>query len=138
MAFGNGLEQQEEVMSEINMTPMVDVMLVLLIIFILAMPMITHSIEIDLPQASNQASDSQPESITLTVAQQGEVHWNNEIISADQLQQRLQYAAQQQPQPAIQLRGDRQVDYEHVIKVMAAVQQAGINSLGFITAPAGQ
>ena len=138
MAFGGGLSDNEEVMSEINMTPLVDVMLVLLIIFILAMPVITHTIKIDLPKASNEASETEPDIITLAVAEQGEIHWNNEKISALELELRLQHAAQQQPQPSVHLRGDRLVDYEHVVNVMAAVQQAGINSLGFVTDPAGE
>ena len=136
MAFGGGLSDSDEVMSEINMTPLVDVMLVLLIIFILAMPVITHTIKIDLPKASNEASETEPDIITLAVAEQGEIHWNNEEISAPELELRLQQAAQQRPQPSVHLRGDRLVDYEHVVKVMAAVRQAGINRLGFVTDPA--
>ena len=135
MAFGSGLDDNDEVMSEINMTPLVDVMLVLLIIFILAMPVITHSVKIDLPKASNEVSETKAETITLTVAENSEIHWNNEIISNDELELRLQAAAQQQPQPTIHLRGDRLVDYEHVIQVMASIQKAGLYKLGFLTDP---
>ena len=135
MAFGSGLDDNEEMMSEINMTPLVDVMLVLLIIFILAMPVITHSVKIDLPKASHEVSEAKPETITLTIAEAGIIHWNNDIISETELETRLQTASQQQPQPAVHLRGDRQVDYEHVVKVMTAVQQAGLYKLGFLTEP---
>lgn len=135
MAFGSGLDDSDEVMSEINMTPLVDVMLVLLIIFIIAMPLLTHSVTIDLPHADNRHNEITPETVTLSVTVNGEIHWNGQILSEDELNQTLQVAAQQQPQPEIHLRGDRLVDYEHVVKVMAAVQRAGILKLGFITEP---
>lgn len=133
MAFGSGLNDNDEVMSEINMTPLVDVMLVLLIIFILAMPVITHSVKIDLPKATHEVSETKLETITLSVTKDGVVHWNNEAVPDGQLQQRLQGAALQQPQPIVHLRGDRRVHYEHVVKVMTAVQQAGLHKLGFLT-----
>lgn len=135
MAFGNGLDESDEVMSEINMTPLVDVMLVLLIIFIIAMPLLTHSVTIDLPRADNRQNEITPETVTLSVTANGEIHWNEQILTQDELNQTLQAVAQQQPQPEIHLRGDRQVDYEHVVKVMAAVQRAGILKLGFVTEP---
>ncbi len=136
MAFGNSLDDGDEVMSEINMTPLVDVMLVLLIIFIIAMPVITHSVNIDLPQASHEVNQPQPQAISITVAEFGEIHWDNESVSAAELKQRLSEIAQHQPQPAVHLRGDRRVEYEHVVQVLTAVQQAGISQLGFVTNPA--
>lgn len=135
MAFGSGLDDQDEVMSEINMTPLVDVMLVLLIIFILAMPVITHSVKIDLPQVSHEINTPQTESVALTVAEQGGIYWNGEQIAMAQLKERLARYAHQ-PSAQIQLSGDRQVAYEHIVEVMAAVQQAGITKLGFVTEPA--
>lgn len=136
MAFGGGLDDNEEVMSEINMTPLVDVMLVLLIIFIITVPVLTHSIKVDLPRADNTINDIKPETVNLAVTGEGVYHWNETQVSLEELEQRLSLAAQQDPQPEIHIRGDRQVDYEHVIKAMAAVQKSGILKLGFVTEPA--
>lgn len=134
MAFGGGSDDSE-VMSEINMTPLVDVMLVLLIIFIITVPVLTHSVKVDLPRADNTPNEIKPDTINLAVSDGGEIHWNELTISAEELDQRLQAAAAQQPQPEIHLRGARTVAYEHVVQVMAAVQRAGILKLGFVTEP---
>jgi biopolymer transport protein ExbD len=135
MAFGGGLEDQDDVVSEINMTPLVDVMLVLLIIFIITMPVLTHSVELDLPRSETEAQQVKAETVTLSVTEAGNVHWNGEAVSRDGLQARLQAAAAQQPQPEVHIRGDRKVTYEHVIDTMAAAQRAGIQKLGFVTEP---
>lgn len=135
MAFGGGLDDNEEVMSEINMTPLVDVMLVLLIIFIITVPVLTHSVKVDLPRADNTINDIKPETVNLAITAEGQIHWNETPVSVEELEQRLGVAAQQQPQPEIHIRGDRAVDYEHVMKAMAAVQRAGILKLGFVTEP---
>lgn len=136
MAFGGGLDDDNEVMSEINMTPLVDVMLVLLIIFIITVPVLTHSVKVDLPRAENTINEVKPETIALAVTADGQIHWNETLVSDDELILRLTHAATQTPQPEIHIRGDRHVEYEHVIKTMAAVQRAGILKLGFITEPA--
>ena len=138
MAFGGGLDDDDEVMSEINMTPLVDVMLVLLIIFILTVPVLTHTVNIDLPQANNAPNDVTPQTIALTVTADAAIHWNEEVISGEVLANRLQSVAAVRPQPEIQLRGDKSVAYQHVIAVMAAAQQAGIEKLGFVTEPIPQ
>lgn len=135
MAFGGGLDDETEVMNEINMTPLVDVMLVLLIIFIITVPVLTHSVKVDLPRADNTPNEVKPETINLAVDAEGQVFWNETQISAEELETRLGSAAAQQPQPEVHIRGDRKVDYEHVIKTMAAVQRAGILKLGFVTEP---
>jgi biopolymer transport protein ExbD len=135
MAFGGGLEEDNEVMSEINMTPLVDVMLVLLIIFIITVPVLTHSVKVDLPRADNSLNDIKPETVNLAVTAQGQIHWNETEVSLEELEQRLSAAAAQQPQPEIHIRGDRAADYEYVMKAMAAVQRAGILKLGFVTDP---
>ena len=135
MAFGGGLDDDQTEMSEINMTPLVDVMLVLLIIFILTVPVITHTVKVDLPQADNVPNEIKPRTIALTVTADTLIHWNEDIISTQELQVRLEAAALQQPQPDIHLRGDKAVPYEYVIQVMAAAQRAGITKLGFITEP---
>ncbi len=134
MAFGGGSDDSE-VMSEINMTPLVDVMLVLLIIFIITVPVLTHSVKVDLPRADNTLNEIKPDTINLAVTDNGSIHWNEMTISPEELDQRLQAAAAQQPQPEIHLRGARTVAYEHVVQVMAAVQRAGILKLGFVTEP---
>lgn len=138
MAFGGGLDDADEgVVSEINMTPLVDVMLVLLVIFILAVPVLTHAVKLDLPRADNAPEDIKPMTVMLSITADAQLHWNEEIISAGELDIRLDALAQQQPQPEIHIRGDRTVDYEHVIRVMAAVQRAGMLKLGFVTEPDG-
>ncbi|RLU01852.1 ExbD/TolR family protein [Ketobacter sp.] len=135
MAFGSGLDDNEEAMSEINMTPLVDVMLVLLIIFIITVPVLTHSVKVDLPQASNTPNELKPKTVAISVTADGNLHWNDDTVSFEVLEQRLQVAAGAPEQPEIHLRGDKQVAYEHMIRVMAAVQRAGIEKLGFVTTP---
>ncbi len=137
MAFQNDFDDDSGVISEINMTPLVDVMLVLLIIFMITVPVLTHSVPLELPKVSHQPSTARPDTVTLAVTADGSVYWNLDKLDDATLQQRLQAAAAQTPQPTFQLKGDRTVAYEHVVKTLAAVQQAGINQLGFITEPAG-
>ena len=135
MAFGGGLDDDSEVMSEINMTPLVDVMLVLLIIFIITVPVLTHSVKVDLPRADNTPNELKPETISLAVNADGAIFWNETQVSFEDLEARLTAEASKQPQPEIQIRGDKAAAYEHVIQTMAAVQRAGILKLGFVTEP---
>lgn len=135
MAFGGDFDEDKGSMSDINMTPLVDVMLVLLIIFIIAVPVITHSVKVDLPRADNTPNNIKPETINLSITADGKLHWDESDINVDELLQRLNVEASKQPQPEIHIRGDRKVAYEEVIKVMAAVQRAGILKLGFVTEP---
>ena len=135
MAFGGGLEDHDEVVSEINMTPLVDVMLVLLIIFIITMPVLTHSVNLDLPRASSEATVLKAETVTLSVTASGDVHWNGEKLAPAALDARLRAAAAQDPQPEVHIHGDRKAAYEHVVSAMAAAQRAGILKLGFVTEP---
>ena len=135
MAFGTLEGDDDEVMSEINMTPLVDVMLVLLIIFIITIPVINHAVKIDLPRATNQPNDTKPQSINVSVDAQGKVFWNQEEVDQAQLEQRIANAAQLQPQPELHLRADRDVRYERVAEVMAAAQHGGLGKIGFITEP---
>ena len=135
MAFGTGFDNDDNVMSEINMTPLVDVMLVLLIIFMLTVPVLTHSVKVELPQAANTPNKIEPETVTLSVMQNGQIHWNESPVDKHQLEERLQTAALQTPQPDIQIRGDRKAPYQHVIDVLAVVQASGLEKLGFITQP---
>lgn len=135
MAFGGGLDDDTEVMNEINMTPLVDVMLVLLIIFIITVPVLTHSVKVDLPRADNTPNELKPETVNLAVNADGNIYWNETQVTMEELDARLATEASKQPQPEVHIRGDRTVDYEHVIKTMAAVQRAGLLKLGFVTEP---
>lgn len=133
MAFGNSIDNDDAEMSEINMTPLVDVMLVLLIIFMLTMPVLTHSVKIDLAEANSTPSENLPETISISLTETGQIFWNDLSLSHSDLLLKLQQSAQQEPQAAIQLRADKTLRYEQVIKIMSAVQAAGIQHLGFIT-----
>lgn len=135
MAFGGDFEDDSESMSDINMTPLVDVMLVLLIIFIIAVPVITHSVKVDLPRVDNTVNEIKPDTINLSIAVDGKIHWNETEITETELDARLATEASKQPQPEIHIRGDRKVEYERVMKVMASVQNAGILKLGFVSEP---
>ncbi|MBK4737160.1 ExbD/TolR family protein [Noviherbaspirillum pedocola] len=135
MAFGGGLDDGDDVVSEINMTPLVDVMLVLLIIFIITVPVLTNSVRLDLPRAQSAINDVKPQTVTISITADGAAHWNEEAVDEAELERRLTAAAARTPQPEIQLRGDRKAAYEHVIRAMAAAQRAGIEKLGFVTEP---
>ena len=134
MAFGTQ-DDSDDVMNEINMTPMVDIMLVLLIIFIITVPVMKHSVNIDLPRASNEAQNIKPETIRLSVDAQGAYFINEAAIADADLPPRLKVAAAQNPQPDLHIRGDKNVRYERVAQAMAAAQQAGLRKIGFITEP---
>jgi biopolymer transport protein ExbD len=134
MAFGTQ-DDTDDVMNEINMTPLVDVMLVLLIIFIITVPVMKHAVNIDLPRASNQAQDAKPETVRLSVDADGQYFWNDGRITDADLQTMLKVEAARQPQPELHIRGDRAVRYERVAQAMAAAQQSGLRKIGFITEP---
>jgi biopolymer transport protein ExbD len=134
MAFGTQ-DDTDEVMNEINMTPLVDVMLVLLIIFIITVPVMKHAVNIELPRASNEQQISKPETLRLSVDAAGNYFLNDSPITDDELAPRLQAAAAQNPQPDLHIRGDKAVRYERVAQAMAAAQQAGLRKIGFITEP---
>lgn len=136
MAFGTLDDDGDEVMNEINMTPLVDVMLVLLIIFIITVPVIKHSINVELPRVSNQPQVTQPQTLRLSVDAQGGYFLDDEKITDAALAPRLKAAAAQNPQPDLHIRGDKAVRYERVAQAMAAAQQAGLHKIGFITEPA--
>ena len=134
MAFGTQ-DDSDDVMNEINMTPMVDIMLVLLIIFIITIPVMKHSVNIDLPRATNEAQQIKPETIRLSVDAQGTYFINEAQITDAALAPQLKTAAAQNPQPELHIRGDKAVRYERVAEAMAAAQQAGLRKIGFITEP---
>ncbi len=134
MAFGTQ-DDTDEVMNEINMTPLVDVMLVLLIIFIITVPVMKHAVNIDLPRATNQVQDAKPQTLRLTVDAAGQYFLNELPASDEAVTTGLQTAAQQVPQPELHIRGDKSVRYERIAQAMAAAQLAGMRKIGFITEP---
>ncbi|MBS0389559.1 MAG: biopolymer transporter ExbD [Comamonadaceae bacterium] len=134
MAFGTQ-DDADEVMNEINMTPLVDVMLVLLIIFIITVPVMKHAVPVDLPRASNEREVVKPETIRLSVTADGKYHWNETTISDEELEPRLQAEARKDPQPDLHIRGDKDVRYERVAQAMSAAQRAGVRKIGFVTDP---
>ena len=134
MAFGTQ-DDSDEVMNEINMTPLVDVMLVLLIIFIITVPVMQHAVSIDLPRATNQPENIKPETIRLSVDASGAYFWNDAAVSDAELALQLAAASARTPQPELHIRGDKAVRYERVAHAMAAAQHAGVHKIGFITEP---
>ncbi|MBC5766181.1 ExbD/TolR family protein [Ramlibacter albus] len=134
MAFGT-LDDTDDVMNEINMTPLVDVMLVLLIIFIITVPVMKHAVNIDLPQATNRKQETKPETIRLSVDAQGRYWWNESPLADADIEKRFRAEAARSPQPELHIRGDKDVRYERVAQAMAAAQHAGLNKIGFITEP---
>jgi biopolymer transport protein ExbD len=134
MAFGTQ-DNSDEVMNEINMTPLVDIMLVLLVIFIITIPVMQHAVNIDLPRASNQVNTAKPETIRVDVDASGAYFWNDASIQESDLAAKLAAVAAAEPQAELHIRGDRAVRYERVARVMAATQRAGVKKIGFITEP---
>jgi biopolymer transport protein ExbD len=136
MAFG-GFEQSTELqpMSEINVTPLVDVMLVLLVIFIVTAPLFTHAVRVDLPQADAQPTPQKPETVALSLDDSGGVSWNGETVLLADLVPRLAEAAARQPQPEIHLYADHNTRYQKLAEIMAAMQTAGLQKIGFVTTP---
>ena len=135
MSVGSG-SGEGQLNSTINTTPLVDVMLVLLIIFLITIPVITKTVKVSLPKAANIATQTKPENITVAVDSQGNIYWNNEqVASRDQLIEMIKIEAVKDPQPEIHIRGDSQARYEDIGRVMYAIQRGGIVKVGFITEP---
>lgn len=137
MAFGSFNEQGggQQPMSEINVTPLVDVMLVLVIIFIITAPLLTHGIKIDLPKAASTANPEKPETVTLSLDEKGKVFWNDKPVADEQLPAMMAEAAKKQPQPELHLRADRETRYQKLAEIMSAARNAGLTKLGFVTDP---
>jgi biopolymer transport protein ExbD len=136
MAINLGSDKDDEIMSEINTTPLVDVMLVLLIIFLITIPVVTTSIKVDLPKEKNTVRETKPENVIISVDVKGKIFlYDTPIKNSDDLLQRMKKFAVMKPQPEVQIRGDGQSDFESVGRVMYAVQRAGITKVGFITEP---
>ena len=136
MSIGPAPGEEEEVISTINTTPLVDVMLVLLIIFLITVPVVTTSIQLTLPKERNEIRETKPENITISVDMNGRIYWNDlRIPTTNALVDRLKRVAVLTPQPELQIRGDGSAAYEGVGKVIYAAQRAGITKIGFVTEP---
>jgi biopolymer transport protein ExbD len=136
MAFGGFRQGSESVpMAEINMIPLIDVMLVLLVIFIVTAPLLTHAVKLDLPKASSQPNLTRPEHISLAIDAAGALFWNGERIARRELRERLAAAATQRPQPEIHLRADAAARYQPIAEVMADSANAGMGRIGFVSEP---
>ena len=122
-------------MADINVVPLVDVMLVLLVIFIITTPLFTHSVKIDLPKASSSPNITRPEHIELGIRENGALYWNGANVSMEALAQRFAAEASKQPQPELHIRADRHVYYEAVAQVMATAAKSGLVRIGFVTDP---
>jgi biopolymer transport protein ExbD len=132
-----GSGDDEGAISEINTTPLVDVMLVLLIIFLITVPVITQTVPLTLPKARNVATETKPENINIAVDGNGKVYWNLTPVDTEELLTRFKAVAVRQPQPEVHVRGDRGTRYEYVGKVILTAQRAGVQKVGFITEPEG-
>lgn len=136
MAFGSFESSNAQPMSEINTTPLVDVMLVLLIIFMICAPLMTQSITVNLPKAVGSTTEEKPEAVKLSINAQGVLLWNEENVANDAvLQQYLSQLATKQPQPELHLMADKEVRYERVAQVMAMAREAGVTRMGFVMLP---
>jgi biopolymer transport protein ExbD len=136
MAMSVGSDKDDEIMNEINTTPLVDVMLVLLIIFLITIPVVTTSIKVDLPKEKNMVRETKPETVIISVDVKGKIFlYDTPIKNSDDLLNRMKKFAVMKPQPEVQIRGDGKSDFESVGRVMYAVQRAGITKVGFITEP---
>ena len=126
----------DQPMSTINTTPLVDVMLVLLIIFLITIPVITKTVKVSLPKAANIPTETKPENITVAVDSEGNIYWNNNAVAdTSELIELVKAEAVKDPQPEIHIRGDGQARYEDIGRVMYSVQRGGIVKVGFITEP---
>lgn len=135
MSFGSFAEKEEQLMNEINMTPFVDVMLVLLIIFMVTAPVLKHAVDVNLPQASSKPQLSKPEIFHLNIDQFGGYVLNQKHISQQQLKGYLENTSKSSIQPVLHIYGDKKVEYDYVAQAMSIASNAGIEKVGFVTTP---
>lgn len=139
MAFGSFSSNRNSApMAEINVIPLVDIMLVLLVIFIITAPLLSHAVKVDLPKASSTPNTLQADNVQLAIDGAGQLYWNGEEIGKPQLIERLRQAGAMQPAPELHLRIDRQARYEVVAEVLSEAGKAGVSKIGFVTDPGGQ
>ena len=135
MAMTVGQDTDDDLNSQINTTPLVDVMLVLLIIFLITIPVVIQNVPVDLPRERNLPTQTKPENIVIAIDRDGNVFWNQQFVDDPQLLTRLKEIAVMKPQPEVHIRGDREGRYEFVGRVVYDCQRAGIQKIGFITEP---
>jgi biopolymer transport protein ExbD len=122
-------------MAEINMIPLIDVMLVLLVIFIITAPLLTHAVKVDLPKASSAPNITKPDNVQLAIDAEGRVYWNGEVLDRSGWRLRMEAAAGLKPQPEIHLRADGAVPYRKVAEVLADATRSGVTRIGFVSDP---
>ncbi|MDO8377283.1 MAG: biopolymer transporter ExbD [Aquabacterium sp.] len=139
MAFGR-LERggSSQPMSDINMTPLIDVMLVLLVIFIITAPLMSSSLRLDLPKTAGAKPTDAPAFVTVAVNPQGQLFWGDEAVSGEQLKARIRESAQRNPATEVQLRADQQVPYGRIAELIGLVQDGGLVRIGFVTEAAAK
>ncbi|MCK9511668.1 MAG: biopolymer transporter ExbD [Pigmentiphaga sp.] len=137
MAFGslNSQGQGSQTMSEINMVPLIDVMLVLLVIFMITAPLLSHSVVVELPKVSSQPVVDKPQTIDLAVDAGGQVYWNDQPVSLEAMRHQMRQVAIQKPQPSVNLRADRETRYEILAEILGSASRTGVNGIGFVTTP---
>jgi biopolymer transport protein ExbD len=135
MSFGGFGGGSATPMSEINMVPLIDVMLVLLVIFIVTAPLLTHAVKIDLPKASSEVNPTQRDNVQLAITAGGEIYWNGELVDHSGLSPRFADAARAAVQPELHIRADRATQYGNVAEVMSMAARAGLTRIGFVTNP---
>jgi biopolymer transport protein ExbD len=136
MAFGSLSEGEDDAaLAEINMIPLIDVMLVLLVIFIVTAPLLTHAVKVDLPRASSTPNLTKPENVQLAIDAASQVYWNGAPVDTTTLARHLKEAALRVPQPEMHLRAERSTPYEKVAEVMSAAAREGLARIGFVTDP---
>ena len=138
MAFASFEQDDDGPMAEINMIPLIDVMLVLLIIFIVTAPLLTHAVKVDLPKAASSANQTKPDNVQLAIDANSQLFWNGEVVDTTQFNERLKAASTQQPQPELHIRAERTTPYEKVAQVMSEAAKNGLTRIGFVTDPTGQ
>jgi biopolymer transport protein ExbD len=132
--FGNS-KPHTQPMAEINTTPMVDIMLVLLVIFIITAPLLTHAVKVDLPQTNGKPQPEKPEIITLSIDKSGSLFWDDKPMAKSELSTRLQQIMDKEPQPELHLRADKETRYQILAEIMAEAQTVGVTKMGFVNAP---
>jgi biopolymer transport protein ExbD len=136
MAFGGFNKQANSApMAEINMIPLIDVMLVLLVIFIVTAPLLTHAVKIDLPKASSSPNITKPDNVQLGIKADGQLYWNGDAIDDAGLEARFTASAKLDPQPEVHIRAEGATQYERVARVMSAAAKTGLTKIGFVTDP---
>ena len=139
MSSGRGGQQNASPMTDINTTPLVDVMLVLLIIFMITAPLMQNKVPISIPEAANEPDSTEERAITLNIQDKGnglvQYYWVDDPIGLDGLESRLAIEAAKKPQPEIKIRGDRSVQYKHIRSALDLAKRKGISKIGFVTAP---